>query len=144
MLHFNTLLILRSGSDNTSLALALACYFLTAEPHYYQLLRKELDTAFPDPLGPISLDSLVPLPILNGVIQEALRLGSPYFLPRVVPPGGAHMDDRYIPEGTIVAFAAYSQQTSSENFYPDPMVKRSHGAASGRVTITGASLTPSM
>ncbi|KAI0636113.1 cytochrome P450 [Trametes polyzona] len=109
------------GSDNTSIAMSLACYFLVASPEYYHQLRAELDAAFPDPLGPLAQATLNTLPILNGVIYEVLRLGSPYFLPRVVGEGGAKIDGRFIPEGTIVALAAYSQQTSPDNFYPDPM-----------------------
>lgn len=122
-LERDAVIAILGGSDNTSLALTLACCFLAAEPKYHKLLRAELDKCFRDPLGPISLDDLTPegLPILNGVIQESLRLGSPYFLPRVVPPGGTHIDGKYIPEETIVAFAAYSQQISPANFYPAPM-----------------------
>ena len=123
-LERDAVIAILGGSDNTSLALALSCYFLASEPQYVPRLRTELAKAFPDPLQPISLDALTPeaLPLLNGVVQEALRLGSPYFLPRVVPPGGTRVDGKYIPEDTIVALAAYSQQTSEENFYPEPMV----------------------
>ncbi|KAI0706361.1 cytochrome P450 [Earliella scabrosa] len=122
-LERDAVIAILGGSDNTSLALALSCYFLASEPQYVPRLRAELSKAFPDPLQPISLDALTPeaLPLLNGVVQEALRLGSPYFLPRVVPPGGTRVDGTYIPEDTIVALAAYSQQTSEENFYPEPM-----------------------
>lgn len=103
--------------------MALCCYFLVAEPHYYVKLRAELDAAFPEPLGHLAPATLAMLPFLNGAIHEVLRLGSPYFLPRVAGPGGAKIDGRYIPEGTIVALAAYSQQTSPDNFYPEPMVR---------------------
>ncbi|KAI0833790.1 cytochrome P450 [Trametes gibbosa] len=109
------------GSDNTSIAMALSFYFLVSEPQCFANLRAELDAAFPDPLGPLPQTTLPTLPILNGTINEVLRLGSPYFLPRVVGPGGARVDGQFIPEGTIVALAAYSQQTSPDNFYPEPM-----------------------
>lgn len=102
--------------------LALACYFLAAEPHYLQLLRQELEQTFPDPLGPMPLNALSKLPVLNGVIEEVLRLNSPYFLPRLVPRGGAHIDGRYIPENTIVALAPHLQHISPDNFFPEPLV----------------------
>jgi cytochrome P450 len=62
------------------------------------------------------------LPFLNAVVNESLRLGTPFFLPRVIPEGGVTIDGNFIPEGTMAAFAAFSQQTSPDNFYPDPLV----------------------
>ena len=113
-----------SGSDNTASILPIAIYFLTAEPRYYQMLRDELDKAFPDPNLPFAHDVLMKLPFLEAVINETLRLGSPYFITRVVPEGGATIDDRYIPQDTIVGLAAYSQQIDPQNFSPDPLVSR--------------------
>ncbi|OJT10972.1 Cytochrome P450 67 [Trametes pubescens] len=109
------------GFDNPSIAMALCCYFLVSEPHHYVKLRAELDAAFPEPLGHLAYNTLATLPLLNSTIHEVFRLGSPFFLPRVAGPGGAKIDGRYIPEGTIVALAAYSQQISPDNFYPEPM-----------------------
>ena len=102
--------------------MALAIFFLVSEPRYYKTLREELDQAFPDPLGHLPASKLATLQYLEAVINEALRLGSPFFLPRVVPKGGANIDGMFIPEGTIVALAAYSQQTSPDNFFPEPEV----------------------
>ena len=56
---------------------------------------------------------------LDAVINESMCLCTPFFLPRVVPKGGVAMDAKHIPEGTIVALAAHSQQVSEENVYPD-------------------------
>lgn len=114
-----------AGYDNTATMLSLACYFLTLYPIYLHQLRAELAAAFPgDPLGPMPFSALSALPLLNGIVNEILRLGSPYFLPRVVPEGGAVISGRSVPAGTIVALAAHSQQTSEENFYPEPLVSR--------------------
>ena len=106
--------------------MSLALYFLITEPRYYQMLRQEVARAFPDPNMPLSHDELRRLPFLESVILEALRLGSPYFLPRIVPDGGARIDDKFIPGGTVVALAAYSQQTDPSNFFPDPLVSDSN------------------
>ncbi|PIL32218.1 cytochrome P450 [Ganoderma sinense ZZ0214-1] len=108
------------GSDNTSITVTFAMYFLLATPEFYLRLRKELDAAFPDPAVPLSLNKLAELGFLDGVINETLRLASPYFNPRVIGRGGSVVDGRYIPEGTVVALAAHSQQVSPDNFYPSP------------------------
>ena len=93
-----------------------------SEYGYYDQLQKEVDGAFNDPSGPLDWEILAHLPFLNAVINEALRLASPYYLPRIVPKGGVTIDGDYIPGGVTVAIAAYSQQMSEENFYPHPLV----------------------
>ncbi|CDO77817.1 hypothetical protein BN946_scf184722.g9 [Trametes cinnabarina] len=108
------------GSDNTSITTSLAIFFILCHKEYYHRLRRELDDAFPDPMAPLLTDELSALPFLNGVINETLRLASPYYNPRVAPPGGIDLDGKYIPGGTIVAISAHSVQTSADNFYPAP------------------------
>ncbi|KAI1785123.1 cytochrome P450 [Ganoderma leucocontextum] len=108
------------GSDNTSITVTFAIYFLLSTPEFYHRLKKELDKAIPDPASPLSLNTLADLVFLDGVINETLRLASPYFNPRIIGRGGSVVDGKYIPEGTIVALAAHSQQVSPENFYPSP------------------------
>ncbi|KAL4262103.1 cytochrome P450 family protein [Pleurotus pulmonarius] len=123
-LELEAVVAIQGGSDNTSTTMALAFYFILSAPReyaYYTRLQAELDAAFPDPLGPLSLESLSALPFLNAVLNEALRLGSPFYLPRVVPPGGAIIEGKHLPENVQVAIAAYSQQTSPENFWPEPL-----------------------
>lgn len=110
------------GSDNTSSTVSLAMYFLLANDSLYKTLQTALDKAFPDPTVPLDKDTLAEITLLDAIINETLRLGSPWFLPRVVPEGGAVVENTMIPAGTVVAVAAYSQQTSETNFYPDPMV----------------------
>ncbi|KAI0706338.1 cytochrome P450 [Earliella scabrosa] len=117
----DTLVAMQSGSDNTSVKTTLALFFLLAEPSYYRKLQEKLDKTCLNPTGPLPMNDLTTLPLLNGVINETLRLGTPYFLPRVVPKGGIALDGRYIPEETIVAHASYSQQISADNFFPDPL-----------------------
>ncbi|EJF56220.1 cytochrome P450 [Dichomitus squalens LYAD-421 SS1] len=120
-LERDAIVAILGASDNTPVMLALACYYLTAEPRCFRKLRKELEQVFADPLGPMPLNTLSKLPVLNGVIEEVLRLNSPYFMPRVVPPGGTHLDGHYIPENTIVALAPHLQHTDPENFFPEPL-----------------------
>ncbi len=101
----------------------LSIYFLLTNPAYYHRLRSELTAAFPDPTHPLSTSTLADLPFLEGVLNETLRLTGHYFIPRIVPPGGIVIDGQHIPEGTIFALANRSQQTSPENFSPDPEVR---------------------
>lgn len=103
--------------------MSFALFFMATQKHHYVRLREELDKAFPDPLGPLGVDELAQLPFLDAVIHETLRFGSPYFIPRLVPKGGVRVDDHFIPEDTVVAAAAYSQQMDSANFSPDPLVR---------------------
>ncbi|EIW57872.1 cytochrome P450 [Trametes versicolor FP-101664 SS1] len=108
------------GSDNTSITVSIAIYFLLSHREYYDRLYAELKQTFPDPMASVNLDELTTLPFLNAVIHETLRLASPYFNPRVVPKGGLFVDGQFIPEKTVVALAAHSQQISEANFYPAP------------------------
>ncbi|KAF8894853.1 cytochrome P450 [Infundibulicybe gibba] len=121
-LELEAIVAVQGGSDNTSTTMTLAIYYMLSSPYpYYATLQAELAKAFPDPNGSLDWGTLGALPFLNAVIHEALRLGSPYYLPRMVPQGGAVIDGRHIPEGITVAIAAYSLQTCPENFFPDPL-----------------------
>lgn len=129
-LDLDAVVAIQGGSDNTAIILSLAFFYLLSrhplqsckKTRYYDLLYEELHAVIPDAKDlDINMHVLAELPILNGVINEALRLGSPFYLPRVVPPGGANIADRFVPGGTIVASAAYSQQIDEQNFSPSPL-----------------------
>lgn len=111
-----------TASENTTITLALACYFLAAEPKYFKQLRDQLDEAFPDPLGALNHNTLAGISLLDGILNESLRIGSLFFLPRITPPEGVEVDGRHIPGDTIIALAAYTMQMSPDNFSPEPTV----------------------
>ncbi|OCH95943.1 cytochrome P450 [Obba rivulosa] len=120
-LRIDALFAIQAGSDTTAGVLIYLFYFLLTEKDAYNRLREELDNAFPDPDAPLDLATLDSLPYLNAVLDESLRLGTPFpGLPRVAPQGGAMVDGVYIPEDTIVGVPAYTQQTSPDNFWPAP------------------------
>ncbi|KAF8069224.1 cytochrome P450 [Lyophyllum atratum] len=123
-LEIDALVAVQAGSDNTATLLGMAFYYILADRRIYRKLQQELDAHFSDPKDTLELDKLAELPYLNAVVNEALRIGTPFFLPRVVPDEGINVDGIRIPKGSIVALAAYSQQISEDNFGPDALVFR--------------------
>ncbi|KDR69574.1 hypothetical protein GALMADRAFT_145320 [Galerina marginata CBS 339.88] len=118
----DALFAIQAGSDTTSGVLIYMFYLLISNKHAYHRLREELDANFSDPDEHISNAALAALPYLNAVVYESLRLGTPLpGLPRVTPKGGMMIEGTYIPEGMVVGVNPYVQETSEENFYPDPM-----------------------
>ncbi|RDB27043.1 hypothetical protein Hypma_005048 [Hypsizygus marmoreus] len=123
-LAIDALVAIQAGSDNTATILGLAFFFILSDPQVYQKIQAELDAQFPDPKESPDLEKLAEIPYLNAVVHETLRLGTPFFLPRIVPSDGVNIDGVQIPKGSIVALAAYTQQTSEEIFGPDPLTFR--------------------
>ncbi|KAJ7773721.1 cytochrome P450 [Mycena maculata] len=109
-----------AGSDSAASVMAFLVYFLTCNPDKLGRLRKELEDAFPEG-KPMTHGTLSAPPYLNAMVDESLRLGTPFpGLPRVVPRGGIVIDGVKVPGGTIISVPAYTQQTSAENFSPNP------------------------
>jgi len=120
-LRMDALFAIQAGSDTTSGVLIFVFYYLLTNPNALERLRAELDEAFPDSDAPLNLEKLTNLPFLNGVVDESLRLGTPFpGLPRVTPKGGAMLDGVFFPEGTIIGVPAYTQEIHPDNFWPEP------------------------
>lgn len=118
-LNLDALLVIQAGSDTTSGVLAILLYYLIADRSVYKRLTAELDEYFPD--GDIDNTVLDELTYLSGVINEGLRLCTPFpGLARVVPKDEAVLAGTYVPGGTIVGVPAYAQQVSGDNFWPAP------------------------
>ncbi|KAI0341085.1 cytochrome P450 [Trametopsis cervina] len=142
-LQLDALVAIQGGSDNTGTTLGFAVWGMLSSPSTYQALQAALDKAFPDPLAPLDKKTLASIPLLDAVLTEALRLASPYFLPRVTPEEGAIIEGQAVPGGTMVALAAYSQQVAEENFFPDPLKFRAErwlpgGLGPGSITNKAA------
>ncbi|KAJ7583448.1 cytochrome P450 [Mycena floridula] len=120
-LELDAIIAIQGGSDNTATTMALAIYFILAYPSMYKRLQAELEQVFPESISPLDRSLFHRVPLLDAVLNETLRLGSPFFLPRVVPAGGVSIDGNFIPGNMTVALAAYTQQISAENFFPDPL-----------------------
>ncbi|KAF8970159.1 cytochrome P450 [Flammula alnicola] len=123
-LEVESLVAIQGGSDNTAMTIALIFYFLLTNPSCFSRLQSELDKVFPDPTVPLNNEKLAGIPYAEACVTEALRLASPFFIPRIVPPKGCVIDGNFIPEGSVVALSAYSLQIDPQYFYPDPMAYR--------------------
>jgi cytochrome P450 len=96
-------------------------YHLLANRRVYDKLTEELDEAVREG-KPMDINNLHRLPYLHAVVQEGIRLGTPFpGLPRVTPSGGVVLAGVYIPGETIVSVPAYAQQVSRDNFFPSPL-----------------------
>ena len=94
------------GTDTTSMTLTYLTWAVLKTPQVRDKLHAEL-SSLPEKWTSKELE---PLPYLNAVIEETLRLynGVPGSLPRVVPGGGRMLGGYFIPEGMIVSTQSYS------------------------------------
>ncbi|KAJ7453160.1 cytochrome P450 [Mycena latifolia] len=114
--------ILIGGADTVGGISIVILFQLLANPKWMTALRKELDEKFDGPAASHQLRALDDLPIINAVIQESLRLGTPLpGLPRIVPENGVVIDGHFLPAGTIatVPVGAYH---ADEEYFPDAAI----------------------
>jgi cytochrome P450 len=118
----DSLFAIQAGSDTTSSVIIYLLFLLMSNKQAFERLREELDANFSDPDEHIPSSTLATLPYLNAVVDESLRLGTPFpGWPRVTPKGGMMVEGTYIPEDIIVGVNPFVQERSEENFYPEPL-----------------------
>ncbi|KAJ2813944.1 hypothetical protein H4S07_000287 [Coemansia furcata] len=113
-----TIMVLLSGADTSSTALAWTIHLLMIYPAHYKLVVDEVRRAFPrDQL--ITFDMAKEhLPYLEACIHESLRLCPVSTnLPRIIPKGGITLRGHHIPEGFSVVVS-----TAAANKNPDTWV----------------------
>ncbi|KAB8072331.1 cytochrome P450 [Aspergillus leporis] len=95
-----------AGSDTTANTLTYLVWAVCRDPQIQRKLVDELATISDN----FTDEDLRPLPYLNQVINEALRLypAVPSALPRSVPPKGTTLGGHYIPAGSTVSTQLYS------------------------------------
>lgn len=100
--------LLGGGSVTTSMALALATYYILSDEHVLKTLTDELTTAIPDPAHPLPLVELERLNYLTATTFETLRIshGVSHRLQRVSPDQTLHYQDKIMPAGTPVSMTA--------------------------------------
>ncbi|KAF2874249.1 cytochrome P450 [Massariosphaeria phaeospora] len=106
-----------AGADTVAVVLSNMCYLICRYPHYQAELYAELVTL---PLNGVIIDDqhLSGLPVLSGVINEALRLypPTPSGLQRLTPPEGATIAGRYIAGEMVVSVPTYALQRDKRAF----------------------------
>ncbi|TFK52931.1 cytochrome P450 [Heliocybe sulcata] len=106
-LVYDTELAIFAGSETSSGALGGAVFLLATHPNILTELYEELHDV---DLQMLSQKSLVRRPMLDGVINEALRLFPPVpsGLCRLTPPEGAVIAGQWIPGDVIVSTPTYT------------------------------------
>ncbi|CAA7262173.1 unnamed protein product [Cyclocybe aegerita] len=123
----NALLAIVAGSDTSTSVLCNIVYYLLQNPEYLVRLRSEIDDAYPSPVlnEAIDVNSLGALPLLNGVVNEALRLQPPIAsslqrAPALGSGGKLLAPGLFIPEGTAVQVSPYIFHRDPRYFSPRP------------------------
>ncbi|KAI9020328.1 cytochrome P450 [Hyaloraphidium curvatum] len=111
-------LMLGAGGDTTAMTMSWVIYFLAKNPEYIPKLRAEL-AALPLQDGLFRHTDLKALPLLNGMINETLRLHPLNVgVPRMAPPGGFtfERDGRSvtIPENTVIIVNTWTMHRSPQ------------------------------
>lgn len=95
-----------AGSDTTAISLRSILYHLLKNPEYKERLLAEIDEQRKqNKLSDIvTLDQTKDMLYLQAVIREGLRCHPAVgmSLPRVTPPGGIEINEKFIPAGTVV------------------------------------------
>lgn len=96
----NAAVFVLAGSETTAALLSGCMYYLLCHRDKYNRLIREIRDAFQKP-SDIKLSRFSALPYLNAVLTETLRIYPPIpaMLPRLVPEGGALINEEYVPAG---------------------------------------------
>ncbi|KAJ7108572.1 cytochrome P450 [Mycena epipterygia] len=116
-----------AGSDTSAIVLSCLFFHILSDRTIFDRLRNETDEAFPrngDQSPADNTSRLAGMPLLNAVINEALRLQPP--LPTglqrapAVGGGGKIVGSIFVPEGTNVYVPPYAIHRDPRYFSPDP------------------------
>ncbi|KAI0487501.1 cytochrome P450 [Xylaria cf. heliscus] len=117
------LTFLAAGHETTSSALSWACYLLSKHPKYQDALREEIRHALPnDSEIDKSTDLaaiLEPLPYLNGIMNETLRLYPTVPLTMRQAIRDSNLAGQIIPEGVTVILSMWQMNRSPDLWGPE-------------------------
>ncbi|KAF5329713.1 hypothetical protein D9619_009153 [Psilocybe cf. subviscida] len=121
----NVVMATLAGADTTASVLSGIIYYLLRYPEYLKRLQHEVEETFPQHrTAPIDTTKLAKMQLLNGIINEGLRLqpAVPTALQRapLIGGGGRMVGDVFIPEGTSVTVAPYCLHRNPTHFSPRP------------------------
>jgi cytochrome P450 len=102
----NLLVLAFAGSETSSSALTAIIRSLVQHKGVLYRLTAELRETFQHE-SDIKVASVANLPYLNAVIQEGMRLCPPVVIgvPRIAPPGGDMVCDKWVPEGVSYSYS---------------------------------------
>ncbi|KAJ5573548.1 uncharacterized protein N7459_007975 [Penicillium hispanicum] len=124
--EFHLLMMGRSnvgaGSDTTAISLSGIMWYLLQNAEVFHKLRDEIDelTARGRCSANVTFKESQEMPYFQAVMKEALRMHSATGLPmwRVVPDGGAELNGRFFPAGTVVGVNTWVAHYD-ERIFPD-------------------------
>ncbi|KAJ5726713.1 uncharacterized protein N7483_008070 [Penicillium malachiteum] len=123
-LDANAAVFVLAGSETTAALLSGCIYYLLRHEDKYNRLIEEIRSAFNNP-SEINLTAIAELSYLIAVLTETLRIYPPIpaMLPRIVPEGGAMIDDKYVPGGVSVSVSLFSAFRAATHFKdPDSFI----------------------
>ena len=111
-------LLIRAGSDTTAASLCGLFFYLTHYPRVYSKLVSEIRSTFQSVEDIVEGSLLASCVYLRACIDEAMRMSpaAPSELSRTVLPGGMVVDGDFIPEGTMVGTAAWTDGRNEQSF----------------------------
>lgn len=112
-----------AGSDTTAISLRSIIYYLLKNPECKKKLIAEIDSWRKQGQlsDPVALEEANEMPYLQACMYEALRLHPAVgmSLPRVVPPEGIEIGDKFLPAGTTVGVNPWVVHRNQEVFGQD-------------------------
>ena len=119
LLYGESRLIISAGSETTSSALTFIFMHLATHTSYMHAIRNEHRE------NAASYHCQRPLPLLDAVIQESMRLWPSVFFAsqRVTPPEGLTINGRFIPGNMIIQVPPFPMNRDARNFaQPDEFI----------------------
>ncbi|KAL1864296.1 hypothetical protein Daus18300_007719 [Diaporthe australafricana] len=122
-LYADAQIMIMAGSETSATLLAVAVYHLLRNPGALARLQREVRGAFAEGSEveadvEVNFSAVSRLPYLRAVMDESLRIHPP--LPaginRVVPEGGAVIDGRFVPEGTVLQVPSWAAFHLEDSF----------------------------
>ncbi|KAF2640107.1 putative cytochrome P450 monooxygenase [Massarina eburnea CBS 473.64] len=116
-LNSNSGLFMLAGTETTATLLSGMTYHLLRNPEKMERLKKEIRTAFGS-FDDVHIGELSQLEYLHACIEEGLRMYPPVplGLPRTTPRGGAMVNGKWLPGGTVISLQQYAAYHSEYNF----------------------------
>ncbi|KAK4555501.1 hypothetical protein LTR86_007253 [Recurvomyces mirabilis] len=116
-MYANSNIFMIAGTETTATLLSGLTYYLLTNPDKMVKLTHEIRSTFASE-DEITMEKLQSLKYLSACLEEGLRMFPPVpnGLPRMVPPGGATVDGREVPEGITCYVTNLATYRNPNNF----------------------------